>query len=177
MANEEPNKLTVLLKFLEVFELTVLNEQDGQSLVGTTRIINSQIQSLIQNVEKFDGNIREEVFMGDNYTIGQAGAVGPNSHAHDINFSQLWSQKSSEIDLLSLKEDLAILKSAMAQQAADPEHFESLAQIARAENAASEGEGAASLSYLARAGSWALGIASAIGASVAESAIGAAIGT
>ena len=38
--------------------------------------------------------------MGDTYEIkGQAGAVGPGSHAHDINFNQAWNDISKNVDI------------------------------------------------------------------------------
>ena len=31
----------------------------------------------------------KEVIKGDQYKVGQAGAVGPGSHAHEISFNQV----------------------------------------------------------------------------------------
>ncbi|WP_322751959.1 MULTISPECIES: hypothetical protein [unclassified Frankia] len=178
MANDEPGLHTVLLKFLEVLELTVRTDLDGQDATTNTQIINSKIQSLVQNIQSPEGLImQKEVAMGDNYTVGQAGAVGPNAHGHDNTFSQAWTQGSKEIDLPSLKRELSALRSEMKARATEPEHDVAVAEIAQAEVAASKGDGQTVMTHLAHAGKWALGIASAIGAALAASAIGSAIGS
>ena len=59
----------------------------------------------------------ETVEMGDTYEIkGQAGAVGPSSHAHDINFNQVWNDISKNVDLTKLWEELSILKEAIQKR-------------------------------------------------------------
>ena len=64
----------------------------------------------------------------------------------------------------------------MKGSAIDPEHDVAVAEIAQAEVAASEADGPKVMMHLARAGQWALGIATSIGAAIVAGAIGAAIG-
>jgi hypothetical protein len=112
----------------------------------------------------------------DQYVTGQAGAVGPKSNAQNMTFNQIWSQKSSDIDLTQLATDLTALRAAMRERATEPDDDLALADVTRAQLAASRGDGPETLSHLERAGKWALGVATAIGAGVAAAAIKSALG-
>lgn len=111
---------------------------------------------------------------GDTYSIsgGQVGAVG--RHARARNFQQIWND--SGIDAKALAKELSELRSAMRQQATDPEHDAALGHVASAETAADSGDGVKVLEHLKMAGRWALDVASNIGARVAAAAIKAAMG-
>lgn len=117
-----------------------------------------------------------ESMAGDRYEVGQAGAVGPNSTAHDIQFNQVWNRLSADTNLGVLADDLVKLRTAMRERATEPGQDLALAEVSQAQLAASEGDGPRALSHLARAGQWALGIASAIGANIAAAAIKSALG-
>jgi hypothetical protein len=110
----------------------------------------------------------------DTYNIsGQAGAVGPNSHAHDMAFQQI----QNSLDLPKLAEELGRLRSAMKQESEGTrEQDKAVAAVAEAEEAAIKGDGRASLRHLNTAGKWALGIAEKIGVPVAVDAIKKALG-
>lgn len=115
--------------------------------------------------------------MGDQYNVsGQSGAVGPNAHAHDISFNQIWNQLSPRVDLPSLADELARLRDAMGHEAKEPEHFASAGTIAAAEASARQGNGPKTLEYLKAAGKWALGIAEKIGVDIAKEALKGAMG-
>ncbi len=122
------------------------------------------------------------VVMGDQYTVGQAGAVGPGSHAHDITFAQTWNQVSTTGDTAVLAEELAQLRQHLRAEASDPEHDVAIAALAEAEIEAKEGNGPAALERLSRlkrlkgAGKWALNAATVIGTTVAAAALKAVLG-
>lgn len=112
----------------------------------------------------------------DTYSAGQAGAMGPNAHAHDITFQQIWQQSASKIDLASLGRELARLRAAMRAEASDPEHDIAIGEVAAAEKAAREGNGPIVLEHLRKAGGWALDIATTIGVGVATAALKTSLG-
>jgi hypothetical protein len=121
--------------------------------------------------------IIKEQIMGDKYTVGQAGAVGPQSHAHDMNFNQLWQQGADEkIDLTTLATELSLLRSKLKEEATEPHQDAAVGAIASAEVAAKEGKGPEALEHLAKAGKWALGVAEKIGVGVATAALKEALG-
>ena len=75
--------------------------------------------TIILNIENFNNQksgtqiqqtILGDFTMGDKYKTGQAGAVGPNAHAHDMNFNQIWSEISGSIDTEKLGDELAKLR-------------------------------------------------------------------
>lgn len=116
--------------------------------------------------------------MSDTYNVsGQAGAVGPNAHAHNINFTQIGGQIEKNIDLLKLSDELAKLRLAMKDNAdGSVEHDIAISEIAKAENAAKSKDSSKLAEYLKSAGKWSLDIATKIGVSLAASAIKTSIG-
>lgn len=121
--------------------------------------------------------IVQEVTMGDKYiTSGQVGAVGPNAHAHDLNFTQIWKQTSSEIDLAALSQQLSRLREHLRTEAHQPEQDVAVAAVANAEVAAKNGDGPKTMEWLSKAGKWALDAATKIGVGVATAALKAALG-
>lgn len=118
-----------------------------------------------------------EYIMGDKYNVsGQAGAVGPSAHAHNMSFSQIWNEIEAKGDGSRLAEELQRLRAAMEQEASDPEHRISIAAVDAAEQAARQNNGTKTIEYLKTAGRWTLGVAEKIGVEVAKSAIKAALG-
>jgi hypothetical protein len=118
----------------------------------------------------------KEVVMGDKYVAGQAGAMGPNAHAHDITFNQMWNQLGGGIDLSELASELETLRATLKDQATAPDHDLAVGEVAAAEIAAKGGDGPKALEHLKKAGGWALGVATAIGTTVAAAAIKVALG-
>ena len=115
--------------------------------------------------------------MGDRYEVhGQAAAVGPNAHVHDVTFNQLWSQASERIDLPVLAEQLEQLRTALRAQARTPDDDQAVAEVGQAELAARSGDGPKTMRHLRNAGRWAFGIATSIGAAIAAEAIKHAAG-
>ena len=112
-----------------------------------------------------------EANMGDTYKVGQAGAVGPNAHAHDMNFNQIWNQLQGSIDLQQLAGELSRLRQEMKKEAVEPEQDIAVSEVAKAEQSAKSGDGSKTLEHLKSAGRWALDVATKIGSSVAVEAI------
>ena len=109
--------------------------------------------------------------MGDNYTADQAGAMGPQAHAHDMSFHQVSVQQLGHLDMRTLAVELATLRHEMRQTAAEPEQDVAIGQIAAAEIAAQKGDTSSVMRHLKSAGKWAFDVATKIGVSVASEAI------
>lgn len=164
--NRIQNQLKPLLDYNELAYDKILNVRPSPAVFG-------RVRELIGRDNSF--NIGE-ITMRDKYTIGQSGAVGPDSHAHDMNFSQIWYQTSSDIDLSKLAQDLSKLRGALVKEASEPEQYVAIGDVASAELEAKKQDGPKAMEYLSKAGKWALDIATKIGAAVAESAIKKAMG-
>jgi hypothetical protein len=116
----------------------------------------------------------QEQIMGDRYTIGQAGAVGPQSSAQ--NFHQLWQEIHEGTDLGSLAKDLEKLRRALLKEANTPDDYAIIGHVSSAEAAAKQNNGPKTLEYLARTGRWAMDVATKIGTTLAASALKDSLG-
>lgn len=114
--------------------------------------------------------------MGDTYKVGQAGAVGPGAHAHDMTFTQIGDQIEESVDLARLADELSSLRQAMKEQATAAEHDIAISDIAKAEQAAKTRDSSKVAEHLQSAGTWALDIASKIGVPLAIEALKQATG-
>jgi hypothetical protein len=112
-----------------------------------------------------------EIVMGDSYKVGQAGAVGPNAHGHDITFNQVWTELQATMDVTKLAEELSTLRQQMRKVALEPAQDIAISEIARAEQSVKAGDGSKTVAYLKSAGKWALDVATKIGTSLAAEAI------
>jgi len=120
---------------------------------------------------------KQEVIMRDKYEIhGQAGAVGPDAHVHDVDFVQVWNQISPSIEIRKLAQELTRLREAMRARATAPADDVAIGAVASAEIEAQEGNGKGVLEHLSRAGKWALDLAREIGVQVAADALKQALG-
>lgn len=117
-----------------------------------------------------------EVTMGDSYSAGQAGAMGPNAHAENMTFNQIWNQSSGKINLPDLAKELGILRAEMLKEAKEPQDYSDIGNLSTAETAAQQGDGPKALQHLAKAGKWALDVATKIGVAVAAAAIKESMG-
>jgi hypothetical protein len=118
----------------------------------------------------------EKIHMGDSYSAGQAGAMGPNSQAGNITFQQIWNQVQGSVDLPKLAMELEQLQIALRSQAKEPEHEIAIGAVAAAEAAARKGNGAKTLEYLKKAGGWAFDTATKIGTDIAVAALKSSMG-
>lgn len=134
--------------------------------------------NILRNVETLTQTqmVIEELIMGNKYNVGQAGAVGDGSSAHDNTFQLIWNQSSSEIDLPTLAEELSKLRIEAKGIAETLEQDVVIGELASAEVAASNGDGIKTMEHLRKAGKWALDLAAEVGATVAAAAITAALG-
>lgn len=146
------------------------------SLLQKLRLLQIRPQ-VFRKVERFVNQmIMQEQVMGDKYTVGQAGAVGPGSHAHDMAFNQIWKQTGDAIDLSVLASELPELRSKLKEEATDAEHDAAIGEVASAEVAAKKGDGPAVMEHLAKAGKWAFEVATKIGVTVSAAALKTALG-
>ncbi|MDB6035561.1 MAG: hypothetical protein JWM16_5899 [Verrucomicrobiales bacterium] len=121
-----------------------------------------------QKVQQF---FIERVIMGDTYSAGQAGAMGPQAHAHDMSFHQVSAQQLGHLDMRSLAVELAALRREMRQKATDPAQDIAIGEIAAAEAAAQKGDASSVMRHLKSAGKWAFDVATKVGVSIASEAI------
>jgi hypothetical protein len=178
MADQELTELTILLRIVEVLERRMQREHQSapENIVPgyTANVINNFIASSPNLAFARSG---EAVIMGDQYTTGQAGAVGPHSSAHNMSFNQVWNQVESAIDLPALADELEQVRIEMRRIAGgEPEQDLSVAEIAQAEMSAKSGNGPSVIEHLRSAGKWALDVAKEVGAEVAVAAIKSATG-
>lgn len=167
----------IMLRYLEIrgpklqqSEITA-NEQNRPGHIAN--VINNFIAS---SPTLAFGGPGEVVVMGDSYRTGQAGAVGPNSIAHDMTFIGMWNRLEPLISLSNLSMELQQLRTAMRKMAeGDLEQDLAVAAVAQAEKSAKEADGASVIRYLHAAGQWALEIAKSIGVEVAVAAIKASL--
>lgn len=105
------------------------------------------------------------------------GPVGAQGHATNHGAVQQFNQAAPrlEADLGSLAAELARLKARLLEQASEPGHYNAVAEVDFARQAAEESDRNALLRHLRAAGQWALSVATAIGTSAAETAIRAAM--
>lgn len=113
---------------------------------------------------------------GQTYEAGQVGAQGPNAHAHDMTFNQVWNQNKEKIDLTQLSKELSTLRETLSQNANSPEEFIEIGNIANAEVEAKGNNGSKALEYLAKVGKWSFNTATLLGVAVAANAIKIAAG-
>lgn len=112
-----------------------------------------------------------DVNLGDKYTTGQAGVVGPSGYAHDMTFNQSWDQLFGDIKQDDLVNELTQLRLALKETATEPEHDVSIAEVAKAEIASVKGDGPIVLQHLKNAGKWVFDVALDIGVEIAAEAI------
>lgn len=129
-----------------------------------------------QYTQDFRTSIIQEVTMGDRYSAGQVGAQGPNAHAHDINFNQIWQQNEGKMNLSDLSNELESLRNSLQNEANTAEQFSEIGTIANAEIEAKNGDGPKALESLSKAGKWSLSVAEKIGVGVATAAIKGSLG-
>ena len=167
---------SVLDKEFDVYEQDFV-ELDNQDEVETYTALLVDVASSKGNYDEGVRNIFiKELIMRDQYKTGQAGAVGPGSQAHHINFNQIWNEAGSSLPLPTMAQELSKLREVLLQTAAEPEQYSAIGAIASAETEARKGNGAKMLEYLSTAGKWTLDTATKIGTTVAAAAIKESLG-
>jgi len=131
-----------------------------------------RIEHAAQVVQIFGGN----VMTGDTYNnSGQAGAIGPNAQATGNTFVQSRGVDEN-VDLAVLAQELGRLRTEMRGKATTAEQDVAVADVAKAEAAATKGDRKAIAEHLKSAGKWALDIASKIGVNLATSVLKGTLG-
>lgn len=152
-----------------------LNRHQNEEL-----FLEGQVLALNQTVNhtlKLLADKGDTYVMRDNYEVsGQAGAVGPNAHVHDLTLNQIASQIENSMDLSQLSDELARLHQAMKGEATNSEHYKAIGSVMEAEGAAKAKDSSKVVESLKSAGKWTLDLASKIGASLATEAIKQSMG-
>ncbi len=135
------------------------------NLGGGVMITHSGVKKAEQNMEHPQNSTQHfPPTIVNNYTIGQAGAVGPNSHAHDMILNQTSVEALENADIAQLTEELSKLRKAMKENAieSEPQVDIAIGEIAKAEQAAKEGDREKIYIHLKNAGKWAFDVATKI---------------
>jgi hypothetical protein len=132
----------------------------------------------IDCIERHDGSVSsfldKEVPVRDIYHVGQAGVVGPGAQAKEFTMNQVISEG---VNIQKLAEELARLRAELKKRSTnEAEHDLAIGAVASAELAAKNGDRQSTSAHLARAGKWALDVATSIGTTLASAAIKAAMG-
>ena len=115
-------------------------------------------------------------FTRDRYSAEQVAAQGPRASAAHVSFTQSWGEIRDEVDLQNLPAQLAELQNQLKLLASEPEDYDSIGNVARAENAARQNDGPGMLQHLASAGSFALNLGTKVGAELAVALAKAGVG-
>jgi AbiTii len=145
-----------------------------------SQVFNTYISGNVQNVATGSSHsiqAEERIVMRDQYTAGQAGAMGPRAEASHMTFQQIWQQSQGNIDLAALAGELATLRKAMRQEAEEPFHDKAVAEIGEAQEAAQNHDGPKVLQHLKNGGKWALDVATKIGVNLATEALKKSLGS
>ena len=87
---------------------------DRDSLLKALENINIRF-NIFRKVEKYVNQqvYIQELIMRDKYDVGQAGSVGPNSQANDVNFINIGHNLQEIIDLQELEKELSKLRTVL----------------------------------------------------------------
>lgn len=162
----------------EVVKLVVRDISKGKSIseicAGANDFVHERTDELLPGTKLILRN--GVVTMGDQYNVGQAGAVGKGAKAENMTFNQIQMNRQDEVDITELSTELSRLREAMLRNAKIPEHFVEIGTVAEAEAAAKKGNKSKALEALAKVGKWSLDTATTIGTSVAAEAIKISLG-
>jgi AbiTii len=145
---------------------------DEASRIAEDEIDLAMSRKVYKNCTVFEG-----AEMRDVYQAGQAGAMGPNSKAENINFIQVLRNGIGDSSLADLASELEQLRGTMLSESKTADQDKAVAAIAEAEAAAKKGDAKGVLGWLKEGGKWALDVATKIGVSVASKAIETAMTT
>jgi len=165
---------------VDYYHLLFLEKSKVDSFIPEGCYFSVSVKMLLDGIEAADERrIRDfseyqrsmGVIMGDQFIIGQAGAVGTGAQAQDMHFMQTWNQVKTQIDLESLGKELERLKKHLKDEAETEEELEAVKNVAAAEREAKAGNGPKMLQSLKKAGVWALKKLDDVGTKVAVEVI------
>ena len=113
---------------------------------------------------------------GDTYLIKNSPGSGRNVHMQDVGIRQEIRDGQTGTDLDTLSQELERLRQEMRKISSTVEQDISVAAVAQAEAEAKKGDESKALSWLSKAGEWALDVGTKIGVSVATEAIKKSLG-
>jgi hypothetical protein len=169
--DNRPSVQQMLETEFEVFEEDFV-ELGNQNEVEAYAALLVDIASQRGNYEAGTRNFFvQELNMESKYKItgGNQAAVGDQAEGHVT--TQVSNQTLGSIDMTALAAELSRLRAEARKEATEPEHDIAVSEIAKAEQAAKEGQGPKVMEHLKSAGKWALDVATKIGTSVALEAI------
>ncbi|MFJ4099829.1 tetratricopeptide repeat protein [Amycolatopsis japonica] len=134
-----------------------------------------QVVPLNEMAETVGPTIKEFVVNKYEISAEQVGAVGDKAKVVDSTFVKT-GDKGDSGEIGALFEELGVLRKAMKEAATDPEHDLAVAEVAKAELAAKEGDRATAIQSLKKAGKWAFAVASTVGASLVASVLKGELG-
>lgn len=150
-----------------------------QESAGENQIVNEfHPGSIVGNFIQQQAILRGDHVSGDRYEIGghaQIGAVGKGAKVKVLTF-QNSRRETSEFDLDGLVGELHRLRTEMRKRASTTEHDLAVVAVGQAIAAAEEGNAPNLVQRLKGAGTWAIDLATAIGAGIAVEAIKTALG-
>ncbi|MFD0691644.1 hypothetical protein [Actinomadura fibrosa] len=161
----------------------MINDQSSRTEASNSR--GNELLKAVNNVivvkQESNAMNQSSSSTGDSYSVQNAGAVGRGAKAENVTIHASSAGTLDDVDLKVLKDELAQLKIAMLEAAMegavpeeDSEH--AIVEISKAELAATKGDRTAVKAYLANAGRWSFGVATATGVAVAGAALKEALG-
>jgi hypothetical protein len=143
---------------------------------ATMEVSESEVDAVIERRVYQNCTVIEGTEMRDNYQAGQAGSMGPNAQAENMNFIQILREGIGDSSLAKLASDLEKLRTAMLSESKSATQDAAVTAIAEAEAAARRGDAKGVLASLKAAGTWAMDVATKIGSAVAGRAIEKSLG-
>jgi hypothetical protein len=139
-------------------EIERQNPDAGEAVLGTHPIPEGKVTQIFNNT-----------------VHGSVGNIASGSH----DFSQqadVTDNRDFSVDFKQLALELPQLREAMAQEATEPEHYDSIKAVREAEKAIENKEPSKVKGFLQKAGKWALDTSTSIGTTVAADAIKKSMG-
>ena len=181
--DHSPEGLRRLKAELEAAAAQVIDYQKRALAERETRLrLEGRVEELRVTVKEFilrpshSYHSQGDITMGDEYNVGQAGAVGPNAYAENMSFQQIGGNIERSMDLAALAGELATLRQAMKREATEPEHDAAVGEVAKAEQAAKAQDSSKVAESLKAAGKWALDAATKVGTTLAAEALKESLG-
>lgn len=178
---EDPNELDVLMKVLDILKLRIeTRELHNYEKIQIAQVTNQFLPgTIIGNfIQDHSIEYQGEVTVGDKYEAhghAQIGAMGKGAKVTTVTFSGSQGEVT-QVDLANLIAELQALRAAMRTKASTTEEDQAVVAVGQAITAAQEGDASNLSKYLKKAGNWAMGLATSIGAELAAAAIRSTIG-
>ena len=163
---------------ISIFEEEYVDLPDQTSVENYAKLLMAEPYSGGEYSSDARSRFIREVHVGDNINIsgGQVGAVGKQATGTITNYDKVWQQTGGAVNLAAAASELAQLRTELRKRADSTEQDKAVAAVAEAEDEAKKSNGPGMLEKLAKAGKWALDVATEIGSKVAVEAIKASLG-